>query len=297
MRYRSSHVTTYVYEAPVTQCLSQAHLIPRTLPTQHVSSSSIVVEPAAVSAEHRIDYFGNHVSLFSILDKHDRLVVTSNSVVDVNSVPVDHLPRTPWEEVRTFLSQYPDEAALQAFEFIFDSPFVATSAELEAYGAKSLTPGVPIADAAIDLLSRIHKDFKYSPDATSIDMPLADVLKLRQGVCQDFAHVMIGVLRSYGLSARYVSGYLRSGAKYQGAEASHAWVSVFIPGHGWLDVDPTNNVIPSDGHITVAWGRDYGDVTPVKGVSLGGGAQTVDVEVRVIPDEQSSDLLSRFGGF
>jgi len=288
MRYRSTHVTTYVYEAPVSQCLSEAHLIPRTLPSQEVLSSYIVVEPTAVSAEHRIDYFGNHVSLFSILDKHDRLIVISNSVVEIIPAPVHDLPKVPWEEVRTLLSKYPDEAALQAYEFTFDSPFIASSAELVAYGAKSLSPGVPIAEAAIDLSSRIHKDFKYAPEATSIDMPLADVLKLKQGVCQDFAHVMIGVLRSYGLAARYVSGYLRSGTKYQGAEASHAWVSVFIPGYGWLDLDPTNNVIPSDGHITVAWGRDYGDVTPVKGVSLGGGSQTVHVEVRVTPDEPES---------
>ncbi len=285
MRYRSSHVTTYVYEAPVSQCLSEAHLIPRSLPSQNVISSHIAIEPAAVSTDHRTDYFGNHVSLFSILEKHDRLIVISNSIVEVNSVPADDLPKISWEDTRDLLSKYPDDEFLAAYEFTFDSPFIAASAELETYGAKSLIPGAPLAEAAIDLSRRINKDFKYAPDATSIDMPLADVLKLKEGVCQDFAHVMIGVLRTYGLAARYVSGYLRSGAKYQGAEASHAWVSVFIPGYGWLDLDPTNNVIPSGGHITVAWGRDYGDVTPVKGVSLGGGAQTVHVEVRVVPDE------------
>lgn len=285
MRYRSSHVTTYVYEAPVSQCLSEAHLKPRSIPTQNVLSSTIAIEPAAVSADHRTDYFGNHVSLFSILEKHDRLIVISKSIVEVNPAPKTDLPTVTWEESKALLSKYPDDEALSAYEFAFDSPFVAASAELEAYGAKTFKPEVPLAEAAIDLSCRIHKDFKYDPAATSIDMPLAEVLKLRQGVCQDFAHVMIGVLRSYGLAARYVSGYLRSGAKYQGAEASHAWVSVFLPGSGWLDLDPTNNVIPTDGHITVAWGRDYGDVTPVKGVSLGGGEQTVHVEVRVVPDE------------
>jgi transglutaminase-like putative cysteine protease len=134
-----------------------------------------------------------------------------------------------------------------------------------------------------DLSRRVHKEFRYEPKATSIDMPLSEVLKKRRGVCQDFAHVMIGALRSMRLAGRYISGYLRSGSDYQGAEASHAWVSAFVPGAGWLHFDPTNNMMPTDGHVTIGWGRDYGDVTPVKGVTLGGGAQLVEVAVRVDP--------------
>jgi transglutaminase-like putative cysteine protease len=146
-----------------------------------------------------------------------------------------------------------------------------------------MTEGRPLVEAAMELMQRIHKEFRYAADATSVDMPLAEVLARRCGVCQDFSHVMIGALRSYHLAARYVSGYLKSGDQYLGAEASHAWVSVFIPEFGWLDLDPTNNIRPGEGHVTLAYGRDYGDVAPVKGVSLGGGGHIIEVEVRVVP--------------
>src|SRR5262249_5142095 len=144
-----------------------------------------------------------------------------------------------------------------------------------------LKPGRPLLEAAKELTHRIHDDFKYRPQSTSIDVPLRDVVKKRQGVCQDFAHVMIGALRSQKLAARYVSGYVRPGPKVRGAQASHAWVSLFFPGSGWIGFDPTNDLIVSDSHVTLAWGRDYGDVTPVKGISLGGGGQSVKVEVYV----------------
>ena len=190
-----------------------------------------------------------------------------------------------WEEVRDRLRTYPDEDSLRAYEFSFDSPFVATSRDLAAYGAPAFGKRAPLGEAVIALLHQIHRDFTYAPKSTTIDMPLGEVLRRRCGVCQDFAHIMIGVLRSLGLAARYVSGYLRSGGEFTGAEASHAWASVYLPDFGWLDLDPTNDAIPSEGHVTVAWGRDYGDVTPVKGISLGGGAQTVSVAVRVVPDK------------
>ena len=193
------------------------------------------------------------------------------------------MPSISWEEARELLAAPADAPTLEAYEFIFDSPFVAAAAKLAEYARPSLTPGRPLAEAARELSTRIFTDFRYKPKSTSIDMPLLDVFQLRRGVCQDFTHIMIGALRSCRLAARYVSGYLRSGANLQGAEASHAWLAVFIPGHGWLDLDPTNNAIPSDGHVTVAWGRDFGDVTPIKGVSLGGGKQTVEVAVSVRP--------------
>jgi transglutaminase-like putative cysteine protease len=150
-----------------------------------------------------------------------------------------------------------------------------------AFARGTFTPGRPLLEAATELSHRIHDEFKYDSMATSIDMPLADVLRQRRGVCQDYAHVMIGALRSLRLAARYVSGYVRSGPKVLGAQASHAWVSVFVPGTGWISFDPTNDLMPTDGHVTLAWGRDYGDVTPVKGVTLGGGGQAVAVEVYV----------------
>jgi transglutaminase-like putative cysteine protease len=282
MRYQAVHVTTYSYEAAVAHCLSEAHLIPRSFPGQRVLESKIEVEPTPATRVHRTDYYGNDVDTFSIFQRHDRFTVTSTSLVEVDPRNTGVLPTISWEEARAYLTQHPNLESLAAYEFVFDSPYVAASPELRAYGAPSFTPGVPLAQAAIDLMRRIHAEFSYKPKSTSIDIPLQEVLQRRRGVCQDFAHIMIGVLRSYHLAARYVSGYLRSGTKFLGAEASHAWVSVYIPGYGWLDLDPTNNVIPSDGHLTVAWGRDYGDVTPVKGISLGGGGQTVEVEVRVV---------------
>lgn len=283
MRYRATHVTTYRYEAPVAQCLSEARLTPLTLPWQAVTDCKIDIDPAPVSLDHRQDYFGNDVARFSIFQTHDRFTVTANSLVDVTAPLAEPETRIAWEDARLQLAAHPDAESLRAYEFAFDSPYVPALPELAAYARPSFPPGRPLAEAAMDLSRRIHNEFSYKPHSTSIDMPLSDVLARRRGVCQDYSHVMIGALRSYRLAARYVSGYLRSGATYLGAEASHAWVSVYIPGYGWLDLDPTNNVRPQTGHVTLAYGRDYGDVTPVKGISLGGGGQTIDVAVQVVP--------------
>jgi len=282
MLYQAEHITTYSYEQPVAQCLSEARLIPRTLARQKVLASNLEIDPAPAVMERRIDYYGNDVATFSIFKTHDKFTVKATSLVEVEPRPSTDLPNLSWEEARAHLSLNPDDESLAAFEFVFDSPYVAASPQLAAYGASSFAPGTPLVDAVIGLSQRIHKEFSYKPKSTSIDMPLGEVLKRRRGVCQDFAHIMIGVVRSYHLAARYVSGYLRSGKDFLGSEASHAWVSVYIPGYGWLDLDPTNDVIPSGGHLTLSWGRDYGDVTPVKGISLGGGGQTVDVDVRVV---------------
>jgi len=288
MRYQARHSTTFEYSGPVSQCLTEAHLIPRSLPWQCLEQFRIEVEPATTGEiEHRVDYFGNRVSTFSVLQQHTRLEVISESVVTIDRpvVSVASIPRTSWEEVRAYLGRHSEVESLEAYEFVFDSPFVAASPQLKAYGALSLQPEAPLAEAVVDLSRRIHRDFRYAPRTTTIETPLSEVLQRRGGVCQDFSHVLIGVLRSYGIAARYISGYLRSGAHYTGADASHAWASVYIPEWGWLELDPTNDVIPSDGHVTLAWGRDYGDVTPVKGVSLGGGEQRVHVAVRVQPVE------------
>jgi len=197
----------------------------------------------------------------------------------------NHAPPVAWEAARDRLAAYADAPTLEAFGFVFDSPLVATCRELADFAAPSFPPGRPLVEAARDLSHRIHSGFTYLPQSTSVDMPLIQAFRKRCGVCQDFSHIMIGALRSLRLGARYVSGYLRSGADYQGAEASHAWVSVFVPGAGWLDFDPTNDMMPTDGHVTVAWGRDYGDVTPVNGIAVGGGKQVVEVAVRAEPVE------------
>jgi transglutaminase-like putative cysteine protease len=283
MRYLATHITRYRYQEPVAQCVSEARITPRALPGQQkLLESRITIEPEPAVFETRHDYYGNVVTAFSVFRPHERLTATAQSVVEVEAADPD-LRSLPWEQARQLLTKSDDDATLAAYEFIFDSPFVEAHPDLAAYARQSFLAGRPLTEAVQELSTRIYTDFKYKPKSTSIDMPLLDVFRLRRGVCQDFAHIMIASLRSLRLAARYVSGYLRSGANLQGAEASHAWVSVFIPGAGWLDLDPTNNVLPSVGHVTVAWGRDFGDVTPIKGVSLGGGKQTVDVEVTVRP--------------
>jgi transglutaminase-like putative cysteine protease len=281
MLYQATHVTRYQYEEPVAQCLNEVRITPRTSDRQRVLESRIDIEPKPAAFERRKDYFGNDVATFSVFQAHDRLVTTATSIVEVQPRASVDLPGIPWEDARLHVAAHADDDALQAFEYVFESPFVPSVAESEAYARPSFAPGRPLAEAVRDLCHRVHDEFLYKPKSTSIETPLADVLRSRRGVCQDFAHVFIAALRSQRLAARYVSGYLRSGEKVTGAEASHAWVSVFLPGYGWLDLDPTNDVIPSDGHITLAWGRDYGDVPPVKGIALGGGGQKVEVEVSV----------------
>jgi transglutaminase-like putative cysteine protease len=281
MLFQVTHTTRYTYEGPVTQCLNQVRLTPRSLPLQQVRDVGLSVHPAPVSFHRWKDYFGNDVTTFAVFERHDLFVATASSIVETQ--PNNWLAdgALMWESARDRLAAAPDDECLRASEFLFNSPYVPTSPELAEYARTTFPPGRPLVESLKELSHRIHTEFKYAPQSTSIDMPLIDVLRNRHGVCQDFAHVMIGALRSLHLAARYVSGYVRTNGQYKGAQASHAWVSVFVPGSGWLDFDPTNDLMPSDNHVTLAWGRDYGDVTPVKGVALGGGEQLVAVEVHV----------------
>ncbi len=284
MLYRATHTTRYRYEAPVSQCLSEMRLTPRALPWQAVLERAIRTTPEPASVDERKDYFGNTVTLVSILERHEEFETVATNLVQVDERPsLSEDPTLSWDDVRDEVAALASVEAIDVAEFLFESPFVTTGKELAAFAKPSFEPGRPLVQAAADLSHRIYDEFTYRPTATTIETPILETLRTRRGVCQDFSHVMIGALRSLGLPARYVSGYLRSGADYQGAEASHAWVSVFVPGRGWMDFDPTNDVVPGVGHITLAWGRDYGDVTPVKGVALGGGRQVVDVVVRVDP--------------
>jgi transglutaminase-like putative cysteine protease len=284
MLYEVTHTTRYRYEAPVSQCLNEVRLTPRDFTTQRLKVSSLQVDPAPAFVYQRNDYFGNDVSTFGVFETHESLTATAISIVDVSPgrLGESNAP-AGWQDVRDSIAAQDSEECLMASEFVYGSPFVPLSPELAAYASEGFASNRPLIDAVLDLSHRIHSDFKYEPLSTSIDVPLAEVLRNRHGVCQDFAHVMIGALRSQRLAARYVSGYVRSGRDVQGAQASHAWVSVFFPETGWLDFDPTNDVMPSESHITLAWGRDYGDVTPVKGVTLGGRGQSVEVEVYVKP--------------
>jgi transglutaminase-like putative cysteine protease len=288
MIYQTTHITEYRYEAPVSQSISEARLTPRTFASQRLLDFSISVTPASATIETRRDYFGNEVTTIAVLGVHDRFTVASASVVETGLSGIGELPVIEWEAVRDRLAAPADQDALAASEFVFASPYVPLVKSVLEYTRPTFTAGRPVVESIRELTKRINREFVYKPEATSIEVPIEEVVEKRHGVCQDFAHVMIGGLRSMGLAARYVSGYLRSGANVLGSEASHAWVSVFVPGAGWLDFDPTNDVVPADGHVTVGWGRDFGDVTPLKGVALGGGGQTVEVEVRVTPVEKAA---------
>ena len=281
MLYRATHLTRFHYEAPVLQSQSEARLTPRSFPGQILHESRIDFDPEPAVVEQRTDYFGNVVTSFGVFTTHDEFSATAVSIVEVEPRPYQMLPTISWEDARDRIAGQAEPDLLEPYEFVFDSRYAAAAPELAAYAEPTFSPGRPLIDAVGEFSHRIHAEFKYAPKSTEIDMPLLEVLSNKRGVCQDFAHIMIGALRSLRLPARYVSGYLRSGANYQGADASHAWVSVFIPGSGWFDFDPTNDVRPSEGHVTLGWGRDYGDVTPIKGIAMGGGEQEIDVAVRV----------------
>lgn len=291
MRYQIVHATKYSYSEAVPLCQNEVHLKPRDTPRQTCVAHRLAISPHPHKLEECRDYFGNQIHFFTIQDRHSELSVAAHSEVEL--VPADYLPpkdTTSWEEVRAGMRSTPANGNLDVRQFVFDSPHVTTSRKLAEFAAVSFKPGRPWLEAALDLLARIHRQFVYDPTATNVSTPLDTVLALRRGVCQDFAHLQIGCMRSLGLPARYVSGYLRTTPppgrpRLVGADASHAWLSAWCEEFGWVDFDPTNNVVPSLGHVTVAWGRDYSDVCPIKGVFVGGGEHSVDVSVDVEPVE------------
>ena len=285
MYYTVVHNTTYDYENPVLHGHHLAHLKPRATPNQYVAHHELSVSPEPSSSQALIDYFGNNTHQFEVLSPHDRLEVISRTELEVVA-PLSHTeaPRIAWdqfaEQIRT------DTSLIAVQEFCFDSPLVRAHSSLREYAHSTFAPGRDLKDAVVEFNARINTEFKYETASTDISTPLATVLREKRGVCQDFAHVAVGCLRSLGLPARYISGYLETAPppgkeRLVGADASHAWAATYLPGFGWLDFDPTNNVLPSDRHVTVGWGRDFSDVSPLKGVVLAGGAHRVSVGVDV----------------
>lgn len=289
MTYRIVHKTTYKYKLPVSFGTHVAYLIPRSQPHHACTSHELLVTPAPASLRERSDYFGNTFAFFTIQTPHDELKVEAHSRVVVDGPPVTWPESAPaWDAVVRSLPADLSEAGLDAYQFVFDSPRVSPRPEFAAYASPSFPPGRTLTEALLDLTARIHRDFHFDSKATTVRTAPEEVLRSRRGVCQDFAHLQVACLRSLGLAARYVSGYIRTyppagSPRLVGADASHAWVSVYCPGTGWLDVDPTNNVIPSENHVMLAWGRDYGDVSPVRGVILGGRDHKLEVGVDMEP--------------
>ena len=263
-------------------------LTPRALTRQKLLEHDIEVHPTPAATNQRIDYFGNDVTFATIERTHRQLSVISRSRVAVSPAFIPDAGETPgWETVRGLCRADRTASVLEATEFTFASPLVPVEPVFAEFAASAFEPGRPILDAVTELTARIHREFKFDPTATTISTPLAEVLEKRRGVCQDFAHLQIACLRALGLPARYVSGYLETvpppgQTKLVGSDASHAWLSFFCPGIGWMDVDPTNNLFPSMQHITLGWGRDYSDVSPLRGVILGAGKHDLNVAVDVV---------------
>lgn len=285
MIYRIVHRTTCRYRHPVSVGKHVACLKPRSLPRQQLAQSQLHIQPTPATMTERIDYFGNLLYFFTVQEPHKELVVESRSEVEVtgdaSTRPQDSLP---WEEVIESLSRDQSTEVLETCQFRFESPRIKPRPQFAAYALESFTPGRPMREALLDLTARIHKDFSFDSKVTNVRTTTDEVFRKRRGVCQDFAHLQIACLRSLNLPARYVSGYLRTypppgQSRLVGADASHAWVSAYCPGIGWIDVDPTNNLVPSNGHVTIAWGRDYGDVSPLHGLIQGGGAHDLTVAV------------------
>lgn len=286
MKYRVTHTTEYLYSEPVGLCRNQACLLPRETPNQQCLASHLQIEPIPSDLRERSDFFGNRVCHFAVQHPHEKLEVRAVSKVSVTAPLAVSGDQTSWEKIRQRLTGEPGRASLEALPFLYDSPLVQSGEQLAAYARPSFSVGRPLIEAVSDLMQRIYREFSYDPGFTSIATPLAEVLANRRGVCQDFAHLGVGCLRAMGLAARYVSGYLETlpppgQERLVGADASHAWFSVYCGDAGWIDFDPTNNQLPGEQHITVAWGRDYADVSPLRGVALGGGEHKVLVSVDV----------------
>lgn len=289
MKYRIRHSTRYLYQAEVSQCYSVAHLLPRNTHFQRCNRAAITIEPLPAVGANRIDYFGNQIYHFSVQHPHRVLEVTCDSEVEMlaarQSLALDLGPTC--REVRARLYQLDQAENVVAREFLLDSPMVASGTALADYARPSFMEDRPFFSCIQDLTRRIYEDFTYDPRFSEVATPLDKVLEHRRGVCQDFAHLAIGCLRSLGYPARYVSGYLETlpppgQTKLEGSDASHAWFSAYSPAEGWADFDPTNNLMALEQHITTAWGRDYADVTPLKGSVLGGGAShSLEVAVDV----------------
>ena len=291
MKYRVTHRTEYVYATPVSLGYNQAHVTPRdNYPGQRLLQHRVDVDPVPAYTSRRTDFFGNEVFYFTLQRQHSRLTVTAVSEVErLGEEPELRLESgMTWEEVVAATAADPSAAGLEARSFLLDSPLVEPPEAVVAYAAESFPAGRCFSEAVSDFIRRVHRDFTFDPTATTVSTPIAQVFEARRGVCQDFAHLAIAGLRGMGVAARYVSGYLETlpppgQEKMLGSDASHAWLAVYEPGAGWCEYDPTNDIIPSRQHIVTAIGRDYTDISPIRGIIFGGGGRqetrvAVDVE-------------------
>jgi len=293
-RYQIFHDTHYHYDSPVSLAQQLAHLWPRACDWQRCTEQQLLISPEPTTRRDELDVFGNPLTRLAFERPHDELLVNARLSVEVLARPLLDFNQSPtWESTRDALTYGGRPLAaplLEACRYRFESPYVHLKRSFVEFSESCFVPGRPLMLGVRALMEKIFEEFTFDADATQVATPLVEVLERRRGVCQDFAHLMLACLRSRGLAARYVSGYLLTQpppgqARLIGADASHAWVSVYCPVLGWVDFDPTNNVQPALEHITLAWGRDFSDVSPLRGVILGGGSHDPEVRVTVMPLE------------
>ena len=297
------HETRYGYEHPVSLSRQVLHLTPRETSWQKCRAHRLDISPHPEMLVESVDAFGNAQRSMCIESDHEALSVRAESWVEVEARPYPEASRTPaWDAVRARLAyragSRPDPADLEAARYSFESARVRNKRELAAWTLPCFPRGAPLLEGVAALMKQMHRELVFDPKATLVSTPVMEVFDRRRGVCQDFAHLMLSCLRSIGLAARYVSGYVLTRPppgrpRLIGADASHAWISVYCPDFGWIDADPTNDVFPSLEHVTLGWGRDYDDVIPLRGVLLGGGHHELDIEVTVVPLEEYDSV---FGG-
>ncbi len=288
MEYQITHITEYEYFQPIAICHNIAKLLIRNTSDQQSIKTNININPEPDRISEYVDFFGNKVLYFAIQQEHKKLTVSIQSIIEktVSSpIQVNIYSDLAWNEIHALLLDVTPEH-IEAKQFISETDYTKTSSEIHEYALKSFINGRSFFESTKELMQRIYTDFEFKPGSTNVTTPLIEVMKERKGVCQDFAHLSIACIRSVGLPARYVSGYIETAApegkeKLFGVDASHAWFSIYIPNTGWIDFDPTNNIIPSQQHITIGWGRDYADITPLKGVILSSGKHKLSVSVDV----------------
>lgn len=298
VRFHVLHETEYEYAFPVSLSQQLLQLKPRSFQFQECLAHEIRVQPLPSERHDALDYFGNHRQYLAIAEPHEKLLVSAESTIGLSTRPGAELLANSqsWELVRDTLRAInrplnDDPQGLEPIKFLYESPHVTLSAELQDYARPCFPSGRSVLAGALELTYKINREFVFDAEATDISTPLSELLRIRRGVCQDFAHLMIACLRSLGLSCRYVSGYILTNPppgmpRLVGADASHAWVSVYCPSIGWVDFDPTNHCMVSLEHITLGWGRDFSDVSPIRGVMLAGGEQSLKVSVTVTPLNQ-----------
>ena len=297
MRYRVTHTTEYYYGEPIPLCHNVLRLRPRDTWRQACLESTLTISPIPAAHRDFVDFFGNHATWIALQEPHDVLKIEAVSEVMIDPSPLPPTLGGPaWEDVAAALAAGGDRELYAVKEYTFDTANSAAHPDLLAYARPSFTKGRPIVEAVMDLTKRIYDDFEFDSTATTIGTPALDVLASRRGVCQDFAHLQVACLRSLGLAGRYVSGYVlthppEGQKRLVGCDASHAWVAAFVPGAGWVDFDPTNGLIPTGEHVTLGWGRDYDDVSPVKGVIVGGHRHSMyfGVDVQPLEDVEEGD--------